>query len=165
MLPIIAGRVIYPLHERLLGRPTFAFARELEGSQWLSPIDLRTLQKRKLGDLLRHAHENVPFYRQRLDDAGIDRDGGDPMEALRRLPLLDKTGIRASFGALLWHQAPGGLFPTSTGGSTGEPLILYVDRRRQACDQAARIRSHRWFGVRPGDRELYLWGSPIEKQR
>ncbi|MFH1111051.1 MAG: phenylacetate--CoA ligase family protein [Planctomycetota bacterium] len=165
VLPIVAGRVIYPLHERLLRRPTFAFARELERSQWLSPNDIRALQRRKLRALLRHARDNVPFYRRRFDDAGIDRDGDDPLEILRRLPLLDKTEIRASLGDMLWHQAPGGLFQTSTGGSTGEPLILYVDRRRQACDQAARIRSHRWFGARPGDRELYLWGSPIEKQR
>lgn len=165
VLPIVAGRVIYPLHERLLRRPTFAFARELERSQWLSPDDIRALQRRKLRALLRHARQNVPFYRRRFDDAGIDGDGDDPMKILQRLPLLDKTGIRASLGDMLWHQAPGGLFQTSTGGSTGEPLILYVDRRRQACDQAARIRSHRWFGARPGDRELYLWGSPIEKRR
>ncbi|MGB2985601.1 MAG: AMP-binding protein, partial [Phycisphaerae bacterium] len=44
----------------------------------------------------------------------------------------------------------------------GDPLIFYFDRRRQGYDQAARIRSRRWFGVDVGDRELYLWGSPIE---
>jgi phenylacetate-CoA ligase len=37
-----------------------------------------------------------------------------------------------------------------------------MDRERQAADQAARIRSRRWFGIEPGERELYLWGSPIE---
>ncbi|MHC4696009.1 MAG: phenylacetate--CoA ligase family protein [Planctomycetota bacterium] len=63
---------------------------------------------------------------------------------------------------MIWRDAPGRIFPCDTGGSTGEPLTFYYDRRRQAYDQAARMRTHRWFGVDVGDRELYLWGSPIE---
>jgi len=165
VLRIVAGRVIYPLHERLLRRRTFAYERGLERSQWASPNEIRELQRRKLRALLRHAYDHIPFYRRRFRDAGIDTNFPDPLEALRRLPLLAKADIRASLSDMLWHDVPGGLFQTNTGGSTGEPLILYVDRRRQGYDQAARIRTHRWFGVRPGDRELYLWGSPIEKQR
>lgn len=66
---------------------------------------------------------------------------------------------------MLWHEAPGGLHRHNTGGSTGEPLTFHFDRRRQGYDQAARIRTHRWFGVDIGDRELFLWGSPIEWTR
>jgi len=165
VLRIVSGRMIYPLHERLLRRHTFAYARELQRSQWASPDEIRDLQSRKLRALFRHAYDNIPFYRQRFRDASVDVDGLDPLDALGRLPLLDKKDVRGSLGDMLWHASPGGLFQTNTGGSTGEPLILYVDRRRQGYDQAARIRTHRWFGVRPGDRELYLWGSPIEKQR
>ena len=58
---------------------------------------------------------------------------------------------------MLWHDSPGGFFPYNTGGSTGEPLLFHVDRRRQGYDQAARIRTHRWFEVDLGDRELFLW--------
>ncbi|MCH7527590.1 MAG: phenylacetate--CoA ligase family protein [Planctomycetes bacterium] len=53
----------------------------------------------------------------------------------------------------------------STGGSTGEPLTIYVDRTREAYDKASRMRTHRWFGVEPGDREVYLWGAPIDNRR
>jgi phenylacetate-CoA ligase len=66
---------------------------------------------------------------------------------------------------MLWHEAPAGLFRHNTGGSTGEPLVFFFDRRRQAYDQAARARSHRWFNVNVGEREVYLWGSPIEVSR
>ena len=83
-------------------------------------------------------------------------------EILGSLPLLTKTEIRQSIEQMTWHDAPGGLTCQSTGGSTGDPLTFYVDRRRQGYDQAARLRSHRWFGVQVGERELYLWGSPIE---
>lgn len=165
MLPQIARHLIYPLHERLLGRSTFRFARELERSQWFSPDELRALQESKLRLLLRHASAHTRFYRRRLDDTGIDVRGDLTLDTLSRLPLLNKAVIRAAGDDIRWQGAPGGLFEHNTGGSTGEPLIFHFDRRRQGYDQAARIRTHRWFGVDIGDRELYVWGSPIEHRR
>lgn len=161
--------VIYPLHERLLRRGTMRYVRELAWSQWFAPDDLRELQGVKLAALLRHAWLNVPFYRARLAAAGVGTETNigdvDSRTILGRLKLLTKEEIRSSIGAITWHDAPGGVFPHNTGGSTGEPLIFVVDRRRQGYDQAARIRTHRWFGVEFGDRELLLWGSPIERRR
>lgn len=165
MLPFVSRHVILPFHERLLGRKTLSVAAELEWSQWDAPAEVATLQRRKLGAILRHAAANTPFYRDRFAEAGVDPTLADPFAVLGALPVLDKQAIRRSTAEMLWSEVPGGLFEFNTGGSTGEPLAFYVDRRRQACDQAARIRTHRWFGVRPGDRELYLWGSPIEASR
>ncbi len=165
MLPLVVRHGVYPLHERFLGRPTFRYLRELEASQWTSPNDLGRLQEDKLLALLRHAYANTVFYRRLILEAGIDVTGDDPFEMLSRLPLLDKGEIRRNVHSMLWHGAPGGIFPCHTGGSTGEPLTFYFDRRRQAYDQAARMRTHRWFGVDVGQRELYLWGSPIESNR
>ena len=165
MLPLIARHLICPVHEWLLGRRTFRNLRELERSQWLAPDDIRALQRTKLQALLSHAQSNTPFYRRRFAEAGVDIRDPDPIGVLGRLPPLQKREIRASLDDMLWHDAPGGVFEHNTGGSTGEPLIFYFDRRRQGYDQAARIRSHRWFGVDIGHRELYIWGSPIESNR
>jgi len=165
MLPLIARHLICPVHEWLLGRRTFRNLRELERSQWLAPDDIRALQRTKLQALLYHAQSNTPFYRRRFAEAGVDIRNPDPVGVLGRLPPLNKRKIRASLDDMLWHDAPGGVFEHNTGGSTGEPLIFYFDRRRQGYDQAARIRSHRWFGVDIGHRELYIWGSPIESNR
>jgi len=164
MLPVISRRLVHPLHERLLRRPTLRYARELEDSQWLAPDDLRRLQQEKLRALLVHAQAQTRFYRERLGRAAVDIHGDDPSQVLRRLPMLTKAEIRGSIDDMVWHEAPGGLYSRSTGGSSGEPLTFFCDRRRQAYDQAARIRAHRWFGVNVGDKELYLWGSPIESQ-
>ena len=165
LISLLSGRLIYPLHERLLGRRTFPFWRSLETSQWDSPDGLYRLQAEKLDALLTHARTNVEFYRDRLPHAARDGQAGDPLAALRDVPFLERSDIRENINAMLWQASPGGLFPGCTGGSTGEPVRFFLDRRRQAFDQAARLRAHRWFGVNPGDRELYLWGSPIEKNR
>ncbi len=162
MIRWMSRHLIGPLHERLLGRPTFRDVRRLEETQWLAPDEVRALQREKLRELFLHASRNIPFYRPRIDQVSVNGEGDDPLEVLHGLPLLTKQDIRRNLETMLWRDAPGGLFPRNTGGSTGEPLNFFFDRRRQACDQAARIRSHRWFGCDLGDRELYLWGSPIE---
>jgi phenylacetate-CoA ligase len=162
MRALIARHLTFPLHERLVGRKTRRYVRELEESQWASPDSLRELQHTKLRALLRHADVNTEFYRRRFREARINVNSDDAFEALARLPLLDKDEIRASIDELVWHDSPDGIYPSNTGGSGGEPLSFFVGRRRQAYDQAARIRTHRWFDVDIGDRELFLWGSPIE---
>lgn len=152
----------FRLHERVIGRDTLRCARELASTQWMSPDELRSLQQKKLLELIRHAARNTTFYRRRLLSSDWSFESEPHLSRLAELPILDKDDIRAFGRDMLWHSCPGGLFRRSTGGSSGEPLQFFIDRRRQAYDQAARMRSHEWFGVRLGAPELILWGSPIE---
>ena len=158
----LARHLIYPLHERLMKRPTFPYLAELEHSQWLSRVDMQQLQEKKLGRLLKLAHAHCRWHRGRMIAAGIDPDAAGSLEDLRRLPLMDKQDAIAYGDQLVWHGVPGGAFKYNTGGSSGEPLIFYYGRRRQASDAAGRMRARRWWGVEPGDREVYLWGAPVE---
>jgi len=160
--PRIVRHLLAPLHERLMGRRTFACLRELEDSQWWSPRHLRELQERKLRKLLRASYANCLYYRNLLDDRGVNPAVDDPFAALATLPLLDKCTIRANLGTMTNHRVPGGPIRFNTGGSTGEPLVFYVDRRRVAYDKAARMLTHAWFDAAPGEREVYLWGAPLE---
>jgi len=167
MNPWFVRHLIQPGHELALNRRTFTCLTALRRQQWWSPAELARLQDVKLYMLLRHAYDRVPFYRERLKRAGVNPHSAmaDVRAALVSIPLLDKSQIREHVEALVWRDAPGGVFPSHTGGSSGEPLLFYFDRRRQAYDQAARMRTHEWFDVKVGDRELYLWGSPIELRR
>jgi len=86
----------------------------------------------------------------------------ESLEDLRKLPLMDKQTLSAHREQLVNAGVPGGAIRYNTGGSSGQPLIFYFDKRRQAYDKAGRMRTHQWWGIRPGDREAYLWGSPVE---
>lgn len=162
MRSFLARHLIYPLHERLLKRPTFAYLKELEHSQWLSKAGMAELQEKKLTNLLQAAHTHCPWHRDRLDEASINPNRLVSLEDLRRLPLMDKTDAIAHGEQMVWQDVPGGLYKYNTGGSSGQPLIFYYGRRRQASDAAGRMRARRWWGVEPGDREVYLWGAPVE---
>ena len=160
--PFIAGRCIYPLQERVFGRPTFGILAELERSQHLPRAGVEALQLDKLRDLLAVAHAHSPFHRHRLDEAGLQPDRITRLVDLQALPTMGKAEASAHHDQIVWHGVPGGAFRYNTGGSSGQPLIFHFGRRRQASDAAGRMRARRWWGVEPGDPEAYLWGAPVE---
>ena len=127
-----------------------ATAFQLEQSQWWSPRDLEAQQLRQLAGLLRHARATVPFYRERLDAAGL---GGDApitpitMDAWRRLRLLTREDIRAHREDLESRALPpghGDTFPRKTSGSTGEPLEVLCTEVTGLCWQSLSFRDDLW---------------------
>ena len=108
--PWFSRRVVYPLHERLLKRPTFAYLESLEASQWLSRADLERLQARKLTRLLQTSARHSPWHAERIQAAGLDLSGHPPvtLDELRRLPVMTKQDARDNVGAMRWAGVPGG---------------------------------------------------------
>ena len=122
----------------------------------------------KVESLLRLARQYCPWHAVRIEAAELPLDDDSSsfsLEDLRRLPPMDAADARENRDKLVWKGAPGGVYRYSTGGSTGRPLIFYFGRRRQASDAAGRMRARRWWGVEVGDREIYLWGAPVELQK
>lgn len=154
----VAGKLVYPVQERLVGRPTFAYLDSLERSQWLDRAGVEALQRGKLRELLAIARDHSPWHRRRLDAAGLRPDDVADLADLRRLAPMSKRDAAAHGAEIAWHGVPGGAHRYTTGGSSGEPLIFHFGRWRQASDAAGRMRARRWWGVDPGDPEVYLWG-------
>jgi len=159
------ARRIYHAQERWQQRPTFAFLDRLEKSQWLSRPEIESQQARELKHLFKVALENCPWHRQRIQQAGLEQnvlEGDLGLADLTRLPTMDKCDARQNVERIVWRGAPGGAYKYTTGGSSGEPLIFHFGRSRQAADAAGRMRARRWWGGDVGDREVYLWGAPVE---
>lgn len=154
--------LLSPLHERIMGRRTFRYWGELNRRQWWEPAKLRALQADKLRSLLSAAWRHCPYYRETFKACGADPQKDDPFAILASLPLLNKATIRANREQLTNRRVAGGVYSSTTGGSTGETLVFHYGRRRIGCDKAARMHTHQWFGVLPGEREVYLWGAPAE---
>jgi len=163
MLDTVSPRLVYRIQERLLKRPTFPYLEELEETQWLPRDGLEGMQLEKLTALVHLALRHSPWHAERIRRAGLDRRTGRlSFDDLRRLPTMTKPDARANIERIRWADVPGGGFAYNTGGSSGEPLAFYFGRWRQASDAAGRMRARRWWGVEPGEREVYLWGAPVE---
>lgn len=160
----VAG-VLFPVHELLKRHRTVPVRTALERSQYLAPAQLQALQLERLRRLLSRAQRQSPYYREMFATIGFDaaRDV-QSVAALQRLPLLDKALIRANAHRIRAADASG-LSRFTTGGSSGEPLVFEIGRERISHDVAAKWRATRWWDVDIGDREMVVWGSPIELQR
>jgi phenylacetate-CoA ligase len=164
-IPPWFARSVYRAQEAAMHRPTFSMLAELERTQWLSREGIEAYQTQRLNQLLASALVHSPWHAERLRAAGLDeaaRAGTTTLNDLARLPTMNKRDPRDNVEKLAWREAPGGVFKYTTGGSSGEPLIFYFGRERQASDAAGRMRARRWWGVQPGEREAYLWGAPVE---
>lgn len=159
------SRAIYRVQEVALHRPTFSMLAEIERTQWLTREGIEAGQTRRLNQLLASALAHSPWHADRLRVAHLDdavTAGRATLADLTRLPTMDKRDAREHVEQLVWRGVPGGVSRYTTGGSSGEPLIFYFGRMRQASDAAGRMRARRWWGVEPGEREVYLWGAPVE---
>jgi phenylacetate-coenzyme A ligase PaaK-like adenylate-forming protein len=116
--------------------------RELIGHDRWTVEQLEAFQRRRLGELVRRATADSPFYRER--DAGLDP--GDPVE-LRRLPAVDKATVMERFDDLVCDRRltlaaveahldgltrdellDGRYRAMATGGSTGRKGVFVADR-------------------------------------
>jgi phenylacetate-CoA ligase len=157
--------VAFPLYEtHLRGRATLRRLAELERSQWLPPGTLEELGFRRMQDALRFAEERVPFYGRRFAEYGVRARDVHAPEDLARFPILTKAEIRAHGPELVAEGVGAKLYPSGTGGSTGEPVQFMVDHRTYEHRIAAEIRSDRWAGADLGEREAHVWGIPLQKE-
>jgi len=161
----LVRHVLFPLHERLKGKPTFRWLAELERTQWLSPQLIAEYQFARLRKLVEFAYAHVPYYRALLDEHGLHPQRLQSPHDVRDLPSLTRATIRTRFDDLRAHATLPHVHPRSSGGSTGSPVTVLVDMNRMGMAEAGRLRAHRWFRIEPGEREVVLWGSPIEITR
>jgi len=158
---VVSG-LLFPLQEQFKRHTTVSVRRGMDDSESWAPERLEKLRLERLRRLLLRAQTQVPYYRAVFAEAGFDasRDVGS-LDALARLPLLDKALIRRHSADLRAADA-GDLARFNTGGSSGEPLIFYIGKERVSHDVAAKWRATRWWDVDIGDPEIVVWGSPIE---
>lgn len=158
----LIARTNYRIQERLLGRETFSFLRELEKTQSWTRQNIRQLQFDRLKRVIDHAYAKTSYWRTVMKQRRIQNYDIRSLEDLQKFPLLNKETVRAERELMVDRENRRRLMLVTTSGSTNEALQFFCDSHREAQINAARIRGHRWIGINKGEREMYFWGSPIE---
>jgi phenylacetate-CoA ligase len=120
----------------------------LELSQWYRADQLRTLQFRQLDVLIRHAHDTVPYYRERW--AGI-YDSATPLseETFARFPVLTRGALLEHFATLKSAAPPAGHGKPAevrSSGSSGRPVRVLKTPLNELLWQGVMLREHLWHG-------------------
>jgi phenylacetate-CoA ligase len=137
------------------GLETRQHLKELERTQRLSEDELEAFQLAGLQRLVKHAYEQVPFYRERYKREGIHPGDIKTLKDFQALPFLTREDVRNNLEALITEGMPyDKLYPNVTGGSTGEPIKFYQEGSFWWWNAANIFRMRGWHGVREGENRL-----------
>ena len=120
---------------------------------------IRDLQAERLRETVENAYENVPFYREKLDEAGVDPAEIDGVDDVRKLPTTTKEDFRDEY--------PDGLFAVdddevsrihASSGTTGKPkIVAYTDGDVDVWSEVV-ARSLAAAGIESGDTVQNAYG-------
>ncbi|PSQ35632.1 phenylacetate--CoA ligase [Halobacteriales archaeon SW_10_66_29] len=121
--------------------------------------EIRELQVDRLRATVENAYENVPFYREQLDDLGVAPGDIGSVEDVRKLPMTTKEDFRDEY--------PDGLFAVedeeirrihASSGTTGKPkIVAYTDEDIDVWSEVM-ARSLAASGVEPGETVQNAYG-------
>ena len=121
--------------------------------------EIRELQVDRLRATVENAYENVPFYREQLDDLGVAPTDIGSVEDVTRLPMTTKEDFRDEY--------PDGLFAVedeeirrihASSGTTGKPkIVAYTDEDIDVWSEVM-ARSLAASGVEPGETVQNAYG-------
>ena len=125
---------------------------ELEPIETASRDELASLQLERLRWSIRHAYDNVPFYRRAFDAAGVQPGDVRSLDDLRKFPFTTKDDLRENY--------PFGMFAVpreqvarihASSGTTGLPTVVGYTARDIDTWADVCARSIRAAGGRAGD--------------
>lgn len=121
--------------------------------------DIRSLQLSKLQKQVRYVYERVDWYRNKMDEMGVNPSDIRSLEDVRKLPFTDKTVLRDTF--------PYGLFAVpleevtelhASSGTTGKPIVVGYNNHDMQIWSECIARLACMAGVVPGDRAQMAFG-------
>lgn len=132
---------------------------DLEPIERAGRDELAALQLQRLQWSLRHAYQNVEYYRQAFAAAGVHPDDFKTLEDLRKFPFTAKDDLRKHY--------PYGMFAVprervarihASSGTTGQPTVVGYTRRDLDIWAGLVARSIRAAGGRAGDIVMISYG-------
>ncbi|MEA2325976.1 MAG: hypothetical protein QOE68_935, partial [Thermoanaerobaculia bacterium] len=156
-----------PMHKWKITRNARRYYELLNKSQWYTPAQIRELQEIRLQQLVRHLYLHVPYYTAIMQAADLTPEDIKTLDDLKKLPLLTKADVRDNlyFDLFSDNHRKREMLKIATSGSTGEPFVVYAERRQLEMRWASTLRSAEWTGWRFGDRQARLWHQTIGMSR
>jgi len=162
----IAGRVYRSLPANWrFGLEYGKTAAMLNHSETLSREQLQEMQLVRFQELIRHAYDNVPYYRRLFDQHALKPTEITSLTDLRKIPCLTKELVRQHSNELLaTNIPPSRRLYMNTGGSTGVPLDVYFEKGVSRSREWAFMHTQ-WsrVGWREGDSSVVLRGWSVPK--
>ena len=116
-----------PKNERVVKMAQNYYQKEIE----TMPIEeMRKLQSEKLVRQVHHVYENVPYYRNLMDEKGVKPEDIQSIDDLHKLPFLTKADLRDAYPyGLLAKPLEDCVRIQSTSGTTGRRVVAFYTQK------------------------------------
>ena len=92
--------------------------------------EMKKLQSEKLKKQVKHVYENVPYYRNLMDEKGVKPEDVNGIEDLYKLPFLTKADLRDAYPyGLLAKPLEDCVRIQSTSGTTGRRVVAFYTQK------------------------------------
>ncbi|MEP5731544.1 MAG: phenylacetate--CoA ligase PaaK [Sulfitobacter sp.] len=124
----------------------------LDPIETASRDEIMGVQLERMKWSLRHAYENVPFYRQSFDAAGVHPDDLKSLSDLSKFPFTVKTDLRDNYPFKMFAVPKEKVARIhASSGTTGQPTVVGYTQRDLDNWAAVVARSLRAAGLKQGD--------------
>jgi phenylacetate-CoA ligase len=106
MYNFLAKNIFAPSLDLVRGTKTIRNFQELEQSQWWPRAKILELQGQRLRNLIQHAYDTVPYYRNIFDKRSLHPDDIKMGKDLYLLPVLTKKLIKSNYKNLAARNFP-----------------------------------------------------------
>jgi phenylacetate-CoA ligase len=174
LLPTVLQNAFVARHGRRIRRERFGpefdrLSRLLEESERWTREELRAYQESRLRNIVRHAYDTVPYYRDLFDRLRLTPEDIRSAADLAKLPPLTRGELAANAERLVSRAVDRRtLWSGSTSGTSGSPLTVYWDRSVCLMNNACYMRARRWAGAPFGTRYATISGRslvPLHQKR
>jgi phenylacetate-CoA ligase len=174
LLPIVLQNAFVARHGRRILRERFGpefdrLSRLLEESERWTREELRAYQESRLRDIVLHAYDTVPYYRDLFDRLRLKPADIRSIEDLAKLPPMTRGDVAANAERLVSSAFDRKTLRFGlTSGTSSSPLKVYWDRSVCLMNNACYMRARRWAGVPLGTRYASISGRslvPLNQKR
>jgi phenylacetate-CoA ligase len=125
----------------------------------LPPAELRSLQDEQLRAAVAHVHDDVDFYRAKMDDAGVTPADVAGVDDLDRLPFTTKEDFREAYPTAHFAVPDDEVARIhASSGTTGTPKVVGYTEADLDVWSAVMARSLATAGVTPSDTVQNAYG-------
>jgi len=127
--------------------------------QMLRSKQLQSIQEKGIRRIVNYAYRNVPFYKKRLDDAGVKPSSVRNVDDLQKVPFTVKTDLRDNYPLGLLGVPSNRLNALhASSGTTGKPIVVAYTRHDLERWSKLMGRCLDASGVRKGDVVQNMYG-------
>jgi phenylacetate-CoA ligase len=146
--------LLLPFGDILFGQKMISRLKFLEQAQWWDTDRIIALQNQELGQLMRVAYQEVPFYQDLFDAVKITPDEIKALKDLQRLPVVTKDMLRKGYPGKTTRPTGQKTYEASTSGSTGKNFFVREDAFSAGWYRASFMLALEWAGWSIGEPHL-----------